>query len=115
MRFTLALAVAGAVSVTAACAGDRADRERAWDAVFRAALAQGRAPKIQCTVPPTVCADTLVWQRIGGPEILLVVGTASSHVICKTVGGYRRCMTIATGEEWVERWNGNAWTVTGTE
>ena len=83
MKSNLALAVAMAITVgvTAACAGDRADRERAWETVFRAALAQGRAPVMRCTIPPVICADTLKWQAIGSPEILLIAGPHSSRVI----------------------------------
>jgi hypothetical protein len=115
MKSNLALAVAMAITVgvTAACAGDRADRERAWETVFRAALAQGRAPIVRCTVPPTVCADTLLWQAIGSPEVLLVVGPLSSRVICLSAAGYRRCMNVVGGEEWLEIWSGAAWTVVG--
>jgi hypothetical protein len=60
-----ALVIATTVTVaTAANANDRADRERAWATVFRAALAQGRTPIVRCTLPPVICADTLLWQAI---------------------------------------------------
>jgi hypothetical protein len=115
MKFNLALAVAIAIAAvaTAANANDRADRERAWETVFRAALAQGRTPIVRCTLPPVICADTLLWQAIDSPEVMLIVGPFSSRVICVSAAGLRRCMNVATGDQWLEIWSGAAWTVTG--
>jgi hypothetical protein len=109
----IAVALAIAFGAAAAYAGDRADRERAWDEVFRAARAQGRTPVVRCTVPPVVCAETLLWQAIGSPEILLIVGPLSSRVMCLSAAVFRRCMNVATGEEWDERWGGAGWVVVG--
>src|SRR5882762_3972962 len=113
MNLNLALAVAMAITVgtTAAYAGDRADRERAWETVFRAALAQGRAPVVRCTLPPVICADTLLWQGIDSPEVTLIVGPLLSRVICVSAAGHRRCMNVTTGDQWLEIWSGAAWTV----
>ena len=114
MNFNLALAVAIiAIAGTVASADDRADREAAWATVFRAALAQGRTPVVRCTLPPVICADTLLWQAIDSPEVMLIVGPLLSRVICVSAAGYRRCMNVVSGEEWVEIWDGIAWTVAG--
>jgi hypothetical protein len=114
MNFNLALAVAIiAIAGTVASADDRADREAAWATVFRAALAQGRTPVVRCTLPPVICADTLLWQGIDSPEVTLIVGPLLSRVICLSAAGLRRCMNIETGDQWFEIWSGAAWTVVG--
>jgi len=106
-----AVALAITVGATAASANDRrSDREEAWATVFRAAVAQGRVPIVRCTAPPVICADTLLCQAIGSPEVMLIVGPLSSRVMCLSAAVYRRCLNVATGEEWLERWDGAAWT-----